>query len=40
MEVLEIGWDEFSKKDGGYECPWDLKVIFLGPFDGVGAAVT
>ena len=32
MEVLEKGWLAFSQKEGGYTCPWDLKVAILGPF--------
>ena len=34
VEVLEVGWLEFSKTERGYECPWDLKVTILGPFGG------
>ena len=32
VQVLEKGWLEFSKKEGGYTCPWDLKMEILGPF--------
>ena len=40
VEVLETGWLEFSKKEDGNECPWDLKVAILGPFGDNVAAVT
>jgi hypothetical protein len=33
VDVLDKGWKAFEKKDDGYPCPWDLKLIFLGPFD-------
>jgi len=40
VQVLEKGWLAFSKKEDGYNCPWDLKVTLLGPFGDDVAAVT
>ena len=32
VQVLEMGRLEFTKKEGGYAGPWDLKMAILGPF--------